>query len=128
MSSCYQLPVTSFGWAKDSIEVASLLNQSKVLVMPSYNEGGPRVVLEAMACGVPVLATPVGMVPDIIKDGESGGVIDWNPVDISQKAQELLENTDKYQKYQASGLQIARNFEKQAAIKNYAEKLQKCVN
>ncbi|MBI2670133.1 MAG: glycosyltransferase family 4 protein [Candidatus Yanofskybacteria bacterium] len=113
-----------YGWAKDSAEVARLLNQSRILVMPSYNEGGPRVVLEAMACGVPILATPVGIVPDIVKNGESGEIIDWNPVDISKKAIELLDNTNKYQKYLMSGLEIARHFEKQATIKNYAEKLQ----
>ncbi|MBI2063489.1 MAG: glycosyltransferase family 4 protein [Candidatus Yanofskybacteria bacterium] len=117
--------VLLYGWAKDSAEVADMLNQSKVLIMPSYNEGGPRVVLEAMACGVPVLATPVGLVTDIIKDGESGGVIDWNPADISQKALELLRDAGKYQKYLASSLEIASRFEKQAAIKNYAEKLHK---
>ncbi|MDP3800216.1 MAG: glycosyltransferase, partial [bacterium] len=46
-----------YGRAKDSSEIAQLLNESKILVMPSYNEGGPRVVLEAMACEVPVLVT-----------------------------------------------------------------------
>ena len=115
------------GWANSSQEVAELINKSKILVMPSFNEGGPRVVLEAMACGVPVLATPVGIVPDVIKDGESGGIIDWNPMDISKKAQELLENSGKYQKYLANGLEIARHFEKRDAIKNYAEKLQKLL-
>lgn len=113
-----------YGWARDSQEVAELLNQSRILVVPSYNEGGPRVVLEAMACGVPVLATPVGIVLDIIKGGEYGGVIDWNPVDISQKAVELLGNTSKYQKYRINGLEIAGRFEKQSTIKNYAQKLQ----
>jgi len=73
------------GWAKDSSKIAELINKSKVLVMPSYNEGGPRVVLEAMACGVPVLATPVGIVPDIIKDKESGRIISWNAEDIATK-------------------------------------------
>ncbi|MBI2062817.1 MAG: glycosyltransferase family 4 protein [Candidatus Yanofskybacteria bacterium] len=116
------------GWARDSQEVARLLNQSHILVMPSYNEGGPRVVLEAMACGVPVLATPVGIVPDVIRDDESGGFINWDSSDISQKAQELLENTVKYQKYRSNGLEIAGHFEKQSAIKNYAEKLQKITH
>ncbi len=115
--------VTLYGWAKDPKEIAELLNRSRLLIMSSYNEGGPRVVLEAMACGVPVLATRVGIVTDILKDGESGGIIDWNPVDILQKAAELLGNTSKYQKYRINGLEVAGHFEKQAAIKNYAQKL-----
>ncbi len=119
----YQLQtnVTFHGWAKDSQEVARLLNESRILVVPSYNEGGPRVALEAMACGVPVLATPVGIVPDVIKN--AGEIIDWNPADISKKVLELLGNTAKYQEYRANGLKIASHFEKRAAIKNYAEKL-----
>jgi len=120
--------VVLYGWAKDSREVAQLLNQSKILIMPSYNEGGPRVALEAMACGVPVLATPVGIVPDLIKNGETGAIIDWDPQDISQKAAELLENNYKYQKYSKIGMEIANHFEKKDSIKNYAQKLQKLLS
>ena len=115
-----------YGWAKDSAEAAYLLNQSKILVAPSYNEGGPRVVLEAMACGVPVLATPVGIVPDIIEN--AGEIIGWSPVDISEKAAELLKNQDKYQKFSKTGPEIAKNFEKATAIQNYAQKLQNLLN
>ncbi|MEK7603682.1 MAG: glycosyltransferase [Patescibacteria group bacterium] len=111
------------GWAKDSREVAELMNKSKILVMPSYNEGGPRVVLEAMACGVPVLATPVGIVPDVIKDRESGRIVGWNAKDIALKAKELLSGMEEYNKYRQAGLEISKQFEKKAAIKNYAEKL-----
>lgn len=116
------------GWAKDSLEIAELINKSKVLVMPSYNEGGPRVVIEAMACGVPVLATPVGVVLDVIKDGESGRIIDWSAEDIAAKTAELLSNREEYDKYQQAGLEIAKQFEKKAAIKNYADKLEEVLN
>ncbi|MDO8496463.1 MAG: glycosyltransferase family 4 protein, partial [bacterium] len=115
------------GWAKDSQEISELINKSKILVMPSYNEGGPRVVLEAMACGVPVLATSVGIVPDVIKDGESGGVVDWSADDIAKKAQELLSNGDEYEKYRLAGLEMAKQFEKNGAIKNYAEKIKQLI-
>ena len=47
----------------------------KLLVMPSYYEGLPATVLEAMACGTPVLATGVGAIPDIVKEGETGFII-----------------------------------------------------
>ena len=116
-----------YGWAKDSVEITELINKSKILAMPSYNEGGPRVVVEAMACGVPVLATPVGIVPDLIKSGESGEIIDWNVEDIAIKAKELLSNTEKYNKYRQTGLEIAKQFEKKKAIKNYAEKLKQLI-
>ena len=120
--------VTIHGWAKDSLEVAELLNKSKILVMPSYNEGGPRVVLEAMACGLPVLATPVGIVPDIIKNEESGVIINWNSSDIAEKAKHLLENQEEYEKYRLAGLEIAKRFEKKEAIKNYAEELKNIIS
>ena len=115
------------GWAKDQKEIAELLNKSKILLMPSYNEGGPRVVFEAMACGVPVIATPVGLAKDIIVNGESGEVVDWNADIMVQKASELLSDSNKYERYKKNGLEIAGKFEKKSAIKNYADKLKNLI-
>lgn len=120
----YQLPITNFGWAKDSQEIAALMNKSKILVMPSYNEGGPRVVLEAMACGVPVLATAVGIAPDF----SSVVVIDWNSDDIAKKISHVLSNEAEYMRLRKEGLEIAKQFEKKEAIKNYADKLKEILD
>ncbi len=51
------------------------LNASNLLVLPSENEGMPNVVLEAMGCGIPVLATNVGDVPLFIRDGNNGFLV-----------------------------------------------------
>ncbi|HXK40859.1 MAG TPA: glycosyltransferase family 4 protein [Candidatus Paceibacterota bacterium] len=114
-----------YGWAKDSLEIAELMNKSKILMMPSYNEGGPRVVVEAMACGVPVLATPVGIVPDLLKNGSGGEIIAWEAEDMARKAKGLLDNPERYGECRLNGLETAKQFEKKETIKNYAEKLQK---
>jgi len=69
--------VRFLGWvARD--EVPHYLNQMKLFVFPSYTEGLPRAVQEAMACGAVVLATPVGAVLDLIKDGETGFILEDN--------------------------------------------------
>lgn len=117
--------VVFHGWAKDANEVAELINKSRILIMPSYNEGGPRVALEALACGVPVIATPVGIIPDIVQSGETGEIIDWDANDIAEKATELLGNGEKYQKYSQNGIEIAKKFERTAMIKNYADNLKR---
>jgi glycosyltransferase involved in cell wall biosynthesis len=62
--------VRFLGWRDDIYEVLRTLD---LLVLPSAAEGGiPMVILEAFAAGVPVLATPVGGVPEILSDGRNG--------------------------------------------------------
>ena len=64
-------------WVENK-ELPRYLNDIKVLVLPSYREGVPNIVLESMACGTPVLATPVGGIPDLIRDGETGFIMEDN--------------------------------------------------
>jgi len=52
-----------------------LLTGSDVLLLPSYSEGLPYALLEAMAAGIPVIATPVGAIPDVMTDGIHGFLV-----------------------------------------------------
>jgi glycosyltransferase involved in cell wall biosynthesis len=78
------------GWVSHDL-LADYLNKMKLLVIPSDTEGLPNVMLEAMACGTPVLATPVGGIPTIIKNGETGFILENNsPHCISSNIIRLL--------------------------------------
>ena len=64
------------GWV-DHTDVPVVLNRFKLLVLPSEpTEGLPTVVLESLACGTPVLTTPVSGLPDVVRDGETGFLTD----------------------------------------------------
>ncbi|MBK7630214.1 MAG: glycosyltransferase family 4 protein [Ignavibacteriales bacterium] len=51
-----------------------------IFLFPTYNEGMPNSVLEAMACGLPVLNTSVGGIPDIFINEVNGYIIDINNI------------------------------------------------
>jgi glycosyltransferase involved in cell wall biosynthesis len=61
-----------FVGAKPHEEIPLWMNACDVFCLPSLNEGLPNVVLEALACGKPVVATNVGGIPEIIENGECG--------------------------------------------------------
>jgi glycosyltransferase involved in cell wall biosynthesis len=62
----------SFIGAVDNGHKARLLSQADVLMLPSYSEGLPYALLEGMAAGAVPIATPVGAIPDVVKDGVHG--------------------------------------------------------
>jgi glycosyltransferase involved in cell wall biosynthesis len=56
-------------------EVAELLDSASVFALPSREEGLPVALLEAMAHALPVVVTPVGGIPDLVRDGEHGRMV-----------------------------------------------------
>ena len=86
--------VSISGWI-DHENLPDYLNNVKLLVMPSYTEGLPNIMLEAMACGTPVLATTVGAIPDILKDSETGFVMENNsPENIAKNIIRAINHPD----------------------------------
>lgn len=59
------------GWV-DGKEKLELFHTSRFLLLPSYTEGVPNVILEAMASGLPIITCPVGGIPSVFVEGENG--------------------------------------------------------
>ncbi len=74
--------VTFLGWCD---QVAQLMSESDLFVLCSNNEGVPGVIREAMYASLPIIATAVGGVPDTIKHGKTGFLIEKEDVDSLQK-------------------------------------------
>jgi glycosyltransferase involved in cell wall biosynthesis len=73
----------------ETTDVASYLAAADVVAVPSRNEGMGRVIVEAMALGLPVVATTVGGIPDVVTDGECGRLVE--PEDTDALAAALIE-------------------------------------
>lgn len=84
-----QIIVTGHVPHKDLPAYYSLMD---VFIHPSLRDGMPNAVLEAMACGVPVIATPVGGVLDVLEDGVNGRTIPVNDAEMLAKVTEELLN------------------------------------
>ena len=83
-----------FDWIKHD-EIPNYINKLKIIVVPSYTEGLPNIILESMACGTPVLATPAGAIPEIIKDGGNGFILqDNSPESIKNDILRVLSTSD----------------------------------
>jgi len=101
-------------------DVPRYLNKMKLLVLPSYTEGLPNIVLEAMACGTPVLATLVGAIPDVIKDSKTGFLLKSNdPKHIAERIIELLNKPNLLEKVSLNAYNYVKenfNYEKTLEI------------
>lgn len=89
-----QQKITVKGWTTNE-EKELGLKKADLLVLPSYNEGLPMSILEAMAYGKPIISTPVGGIPEAVEDGVNGFLI--QPGDYKALAEkiDLLTNDNK---------------------------------
>lgn len=110
-----------FTHANRAEDVAQLYNEARMLVCASTAEGGPRVTIEAMACGTPVISTRVGVMEDVIHDGENGLLVDWSVDDLATKIRLLLDDADLRMKMGEAGRVAVQGFDAETVIARYAQ-------
>ena len=84
------------GWRDDALDVASVFD---VLVLPSLNEAVGIVLIEAQYIGIPVVATNVGGIPEIVRHNETGVLVEpADPAALAQAVECLLTDKEKRRK------------------------------
>jgi glycosyltransferase involved in cell wall biosynthesis len=84
---------TLTGWL-DTERIRSMLLDSRALVLPSFAEGLPVVIMEAMALGCPVLTTRIAGIPELVLDGVTGWLIAPGDIDELTRALENIATAD----------------------------------
>lgn len=102
------------GWRDDVHEIMQTFD---IFVLPSLNEGMGRVIVEAMAAGKPVIASRTGGIPDLVREGETGRLVE--PCDAKELAaaiSDLLENPEQGETMGREGRRRCHLFSEAAMI------------
>jgi glycosyltransferase involved in cell wall biosynthesis len=102
-------------------EKVDLLKNASFFVLPSYNEGLPMAILEAMAAGLAVVATPVGGIPEVVRDGDNGFLV--RPGDVETLAEKLALLANDRTLREFMGQRSREIAEQELDVKPYAERL-----
>ncbi len=112
--------VTFVDWLARPDELAALYRRMHALLAPSLSEGGPRVCLEAMACGTPVFATPVGVMPETLEHGRNGWLLPWDAGAGAALAAQVVRDPDGLRAAGRAARAATEPFEKSAVLGAYA--------
>jgi glycosyltransferase involved in cell wall biosynthesis len=93
-------------------DVPAILAAADLFVLPSESEASPNVILEAMAGGLPVVASRVGGIPELVADGVTGHLVPpADPQALATAVLDLLDRPDRRAAFgRAARMRIAREF------------------
>ncbi|WP_217077952.1 glycosyltransferase family 4 protein [Clostridium baratii] len=91
--------VNLIGWV-DGVSKEKLLMSSQLFILPSYNEGLPMAILEAMSYGIPVISTDVGSISEVVMNNITGSLVETgNCEELSKAIIELIKDKDTWKEY-----------------------------
>jgi N-acetyl-alpha-D-glucosaminyl L-malate synthase BshA len=98
-----------------------IMCSADMFLLNSTLEGMPLVLLEAMSCGLPVVTTPAGGIPELVRPGKDGMVTKgFEQEEYAQAIIELLENEEKLKKFgQAGRKRVEESFSAERVVKMY---------
>jgi glycosyltransferase involved in cell wall biosynthesis len=106
--------VRFLGWRTD---IPDLMHSFDIFVLPSRNEGMGRVIVEAMAAGLPVVASRTGGLPDLVSDGHNGFLVPpGDAAALGRAIRKLCDTADLRQRMGEQGRRRAEDFSLQRMV------------
>lgn len=119
--------ITVHGWL-DRDRVIALLRSCAIFVLPSYSEGMPMVLLEAMSCGAPIVTCPVGGIPEIVVEGRNAlFVAPGDAGALAAAMSRLLDEPRTRESFSAASLEDARAFDVDALAPRLLRIYRRCL-
>jgi glycosyltransferase involved in cell wall biosynthesis len=104
-------------------------NAADIFLLPSVSEGSPRVVLEALAHSLPVVATPVGNIPELLDDGRRGVIVPvGDPCAVADGIARIMDDSVFRRTCIRDGYEFARSHGVDAYAGRIAEKIRQLVD
>lgn len=115
--------------ARPNPEALQIISRCEILVQPSRCEGMGRVIVEAMASGIPVVASDVGGIPHILRDGETGFLVPGgDPKGLEARLRQLLLDSDLRHRMGAKGYEIAHaELDERVYVQRFTEMVEAAV-
>jgi N-acetyl-alpha-D-glucosaminyl L-malate synthase BshA len=109
--------------------LVDILTSCDLFLIPSQSESFGLAALEAMACGLPVISSSVGGLPELVKHNESGFISEIGDIDrMARYAVDLLTNERKYELFSENSRRRAMTFDKAAVVPMYEKYYEKILN
>ncbi|PID60391.1 hypothetical protein CSB45_00250 [candidate division KSB3 bacterium] len=110
--------------------LAKLMEEAGMLVLPSYSEGLPRVIFEGMAAGLPVIATTVSGIPEIVRDGINGFLVaPGDEAALEIKMRWMLDHPSERQNMARNAYRFAKDFfSPQFYVEQYQKMFETALN
>lgn len=124
----------SFLGGKTHEELKKIYASADIFVAPSITakdgdkEGVPTTIMEAMASGLPVIASDSSGIPEVVSDGENGFLTEEKNVeDIAKKITLLIENADLYKRLKNGAINDSKDFDYNIIGEKYANIIRECL-
>lgn len=112
-------------WVASPADLADVYRKSRLCVCASTCEGGPRFTVEALACGTPVVSTPVGVMSDILVDSGAGALCGFDSASLADSIERVLSDEETRRAMSRCAVEVARPFEYARSIGVYANGLRR---